>query len=144
MGADAALDVEATTPEARREIVRGLTAGDGVDVAIEAAGSARAIEEGLTLVRDGGVYVIAGHYTDAGPSTINAHEHINRKHLEIRGCWGSEVGHFLRALRLLERHAARVPWREIGARAYALAELNQALEDAARLRIPKALVRPRG
>jgi L-iditol 2-dehydrogenase len=144
MGADAALDLEATTLDARREIVRGLTAGDGVDVAIEAAGSARAIEEGLTLVRDGGVYVIAGHYTDAGPSTINAHEHINRKHLEIRGCWGSEVGHFLRALRLLERHAARVPWREIGARAYALAELNQALEDAARLRIPKALVRPRG
>jgi L-iditol 2-dehydrogenase len=144
MGADAALDVEATTPEARREIVRGLTAGDGVDVAIEAAGSARAIEEGLTLVRDGGVYVVAGHYTDAGPSTINAHEHINRKHLEIRGCWGSEVGHFLRALRLLERHAARVPWREIGARSYALADVNQALEDAGRLRIPKALVRPRG
>ena len=55
----------------------------------------------------GGRYVIAGHYTDVGPSTINAHQQINRKHLEIRGCWGSEARHFLRALGLLERHAGR-------------------------------------
>ena len=33
---------------------------------IEASGSPRAVEEGLTLVRDGGRYVIAGHYTNAG------------------------------------------------------------------------------
>ena len=97
--------------------MRALTHGEGVDVVIEAAGSARAIEEGLTLVRDGGRYVVAGHYTDAGPSTINAHQHINRKHLEIRGCWGSEAGHFLRALSLLERHAATVPWHAIGSAA---------------------------
>ena len=75
-------------------------------------------------------------------SSINAHQHINRKHLEIRGCWGSEPGHFLRALRLLERHASRVPWREIGGRTYALDELNEALADAEAMRIPKALVDP--
>ena len=58
-------------------------------------------KRGSTLVRDGGRYVIAGHYTDVGDSAINAHQHINRKHLEIRGCWGSEAGHFLRALSVL-------------------------------------------
>ena len=76
-----------------------LTGGLGADVVVEAAGSARAFEEGVRLARNGGAYVIAGHYTNVGDSTINAHEHINRKHLDIRGCWGSEVGHFLRALR---------------------------------------------
>jgi threonine dehydrogenase-like Zn-dependent dehydrogenase len=35
----------------RLEEVRALTHGEGVDVVIEAAGSARAVEEGLTLVR---------------------------------------------------------------------------------------------
>ena len=78
-----------------------------MDIVIEAAGSARAIEEGVVLVRDGGRYAIAGHYPDAVSSTLNAHRDINRKRLEIRGCWGSEVGHFLRAISLLERHAAR-------------------------------------
>ncbi len=144
MGADQVFDLEKTTVEERLEGVRRLTNQDGVDVAIEAAGSPRAIEEGLTLVRDGGRYVVAGHYTDVGPSAINAHQHINRKHLEIRGCWGSEPSHFLRALRLLERHAARIPWRDVGGRTYTLNHLNEALADAEAMRIPKALVAPQG
>jgi D-arabinose 1-dehydrogenase-like Zn-dependent alcohol dehydrogenase len=142
MGADHVVDIQQTTAQRRAEQVRDLTGGLGVDVAIEAAGSAHAVEEALTLVRDGGRYVIAGHYTDAGPSAINAHQHINRKHLEIRGCWGSEVGHFVRALRVLERHHAAIPWRAIGAKTYALADINQALADAEAMRLPKALVQP--
>lgn len=142
MGADVTLDVTATTPAERLERVRALTGGRGVDVGIEASGAASAVEEGPSLIRDGGRYVIAGHYTDAGPSAINAHHHINRKHLEIRGCWGSEAGHFLRAVQLLDRHAAAIPWREIGAKVYALDQLNDALADAASYRIPKALVAP--
>jgi len=143
MGADRVVDITATSDEERREIVLQETGGYGVDVGIEAAGSARAVEEALPLIRDGGRYVIAGHYTDAGPSSINVHQHINRKHLEIRGCWGSEVGHFVRAVRLLERHHATIPWHAIGARSYGLGDLNQALADAEAMRIPKALVRPR-
>jgi threonine dehydrogenase-like Zn-dependent dehydrogenase len=142
MGADRVFDLETTTAPERLEDVRALTHGEGVDVVIEAAGSARAIEEGLTLVRDGGRYVVAGHYTDVGPSSINAHRDINRKHLDIRGCWGSEPGHFLRALSLLEHHASQVPWREVGGRTYSLHSLNEALADAEAMRIPKALVDP--
>jgi L-iditol 2-dehydrogenase len=142
MGADHVVDVQKTAPAERMQIVRDLTGGLGVDAAIEAAGSARAVEEALDLIRDGGRYVIAGHYTDAGPSAINVHQQINRKHLEIRGCWGSEVSHFVRALRVLERHHAAIPWRAIGAKTYALSELNQALADAEAMRLPKALVKP--
>jgi D-arabinose 1-dehydrogenase-like Zn-dependent alcohol dehydrogenase len=142
MGADAVLDLQATDVNERRARVLDLTGGDGVDVVIEAAGSARAVEEGLSLARDGGAYVIAGHYTNAGPSTINVHEQINRKQLDVRGCWGSEPAHFLRALRVLERQGAHLPWRDIGARTYGLRELNDALADAEAMRIPKALVRP--
>ena len=142
MGADRVFDLDSTTAVERLEEVRSLTDGEGVDVIIEAAGSPRAIEEGLTLVRDGGRYVIAGHYTDTGSSSINAHQHINRKHLEIRGCWGSEAGHFLRALRLLDGHVSALPWAEIGGRTYGLNDVNDALADTEALRVTKALVNP--
>jgi D-arabinose 1-dehydrogenase-like Zn-dependent alcohol dehydrogenase len=142
MGADVTLDVTSTTPEARLAEVRALTGGRGVDIGIEASGAPLAVEEAPALIRDGGRYVIAGHYTDAGPSAINAHQQINKKHLEIRGCWGSEAHHFLRAVQLLERHAVRIPWGDVGARVYGLAELNEALADAEAYRIPKALVAP--
>jgi threonine dehydrogenase-like Zn-dependent dehydrogenase len=142
MGADHVYDLHATSAEERLERVRSLTWGEGVDVVVEAAGSARAFEEGVVLARNGGRYIVAGHYTDAGSSEINAHRHINRKHLEIRGCWGSEARHFLEALRLLEQHAATVPWRQIGERSYTLHQLNEALADAEAMRITKALVDP--
>jgi L-iditol 2-dehydrogenase len=144
MGADQVIDLDNTSVTDRLELVRSLTDGEGADIVVEAAGSPRAVEEGLALVRDGGRYVIAGHYTDNGPSSINAHHDINRKHLEIRGCWGSDAGHFLRALRLLERHASAVPWREVGGRTYGLHQLNDALADTEALRVTKALVDPRG
>lgn len=142
MGADHVFDLSTSTIEQRLGDVRGLTHGEGADIVVEAAGSARAIEEGLALVRDGGRYVVAGHYTDAGSSQINAHQQINRKQLDIRGCWGSEPGHFLRALTFLERYAATVPWRAIGERTYPLDRLNEALQDAEAMQITKALVDP--
>ena len=142
MGADAVVDLAATTVEERRAFVLDRTRGLGADVVVEAAGSARAFEEGLHLVRNGGAYVIAGHYTNAGDSAINAHEHINRKHLEIRGCWGSEVVHFVRALGALERYADEVPWHLVGARTFGLSGLNEALSAAETFALPKALVNP--
>lgn len=142
MGADAVFDVAETTPDHRLEGIRAMTWGEGADVVVEAAGSPRAVEEGVTLARDGGRYVIAGHYTDAGLSHLNAHAHINRKHLEIRGCWGSEVRHFLRAIDILAEHASRIPWRNIGSRRYGLDALNDALADAESMRMTKALVDP--
>ncbi len=143
MGADVVLDLDATSPSDRAARVRELTGGRGADIVIEAAGSPRAVEEGFGLVRDGGVYVIAGHYTNTGSSTINAHEQINRKHLDIRGCWGSEVRHFMTALTMLERHAAHVPWERIGATTFGLDELNEALAEAEALKFSKALVKLR-
>jgi L-iditol 2-dehydrogenase len=142
MGADEVIDLDSTSPDERLARVMYLTAGIGADIVIEAAGSPRAFEEGLRLARNGGAYVIAGHYTNTGDSTVNAHEHINRKHLDIRGCWGSEVGHFLRALRVLDEHRDDVPWHEIGAKTYGLTEINEALAVAESLVIPKALVDP--
>lgn len=142
MGADHTIALDGTSADERLQRVTELTGGQGADIVIEAAGSARAFEEGVRMARNGGTYVIAGHYTDAGDSAINAHHHINRKHLDIRGCWGSEVGHFVRALGALERYADDVPWSRIGARTFGLHELNEALAVAGALEVPKALVDP--
>jgi len=142
MGATTVADIRTASVDERRAIVFDATDNRGADVAIEAAGSPRAVEEGLDLIRDAGVYVIAGHYTDAGPSSINVHHQINRKHLDLRGCWGSDVRHFTRALAILESHARVVPWRDIGSHVYPLARAGDALLDAETLRFPKGLIKP--
>lgn len=144
MGADVVLSLDDHRYDDREARVKELTQGRGVDVAIEAAGNPAALEEGFRLLRDGGTYVIAGHYTDVGPATINPHIDINRKHAEVRGQWGTEVGHFARGLALLAKHWQRFPFaRVIGGR-YGLEEAGQALSDVERKAVTKAIIVPSG
>jgi len=141
-GADVALSIAETPAEQRADAVRALTGGRGADVVIECAGRPAAIPEGLALVRDGGTYVVAGHYTDTGEVTINPHRDLNRKHVEVRGQWGTDFHHVVRALRLLARHRARVPIGEIVGGRYALEDAGRALADVEALRVTKALIVP--
>jgi len=142
LGVDTALDLNTTDTAERFEAVHTLTAGRGVDVAIEATGNPAAVSEGLRLLRDGGTYVVAGHYTDAGGVTLNPHVDLNRKHVTLHGQWGTELHHVVRALRLLSKHRSRLPFaRVIGGR-YGLGDADQALTDLEALRVTKAIIEP--
>lgn len=142
MGADVALSVETSLPEHRLEVVHGLTSGRGADVVIEASGNPAAIPEGFALMRDGGTYVVAGHYTDAGPTSINPHRDINRRHADVRGQWGTDFTHVVRALRMLAKHRKRLPFsRVVGAR-YGLGGAMRALADVEGLGVTKAIIDP--
>jgi threonine dehydrogenase-like Zn-dependent dehydrogenase len=109
---------------------------------IEATGKPAAIPEGFELLRDGGTYVIAGHYTDAGPIELNPHLAINRKHAQVRGQWGTEFHHMLRAIRMLAKHHDRLDFAQIIGGRYGLDQAEQALDDVASLRVPKAIISP--
>lgn len=142
LGADVTLSLTEHSPEEREATVRALTEGRGADVVIEAAGSPAAIPEGFRLLRDGGTYVVAGHYTDVGSVTVNFHTDVNRKHADVRGQWGTDFRHLYRALTLLAKHHARLPFaRVIGAR-YGLAQASRALDDVEQLRVTKAVITP--
>src|SRR6476469_4387444 len=112
MGATATLGLD-LQPQARLEAVRGLTGGRGVDVVSEASGSPDAIKQGLDMVRDGGRMIVCGHYTDNGSVEIHPHWQINRKHVTIKGCWGSRYEHFHRAVELTARFGHQKPWERM-------------------------------
>ncbi len=139
MGADLALGLD---DDQRVEAVRDRTLGHGADVVIEASGNPKAVPEGLAMTRDGGRYVVVGHYTDAGTVGINPHTEINRKHVEIRGQWGSDFHHWRRALDLLERRSAEMPFARVIGKRYRLEEAEQALDDIEALRVTKAILVP--
>ncbi len=142
LGADAAIDIGATSEPERRAIVRELTGGRGADVTIEATGVAAAVPEGMRLTREAGRYVVVGQYTDAGTAELNPHLDLNQKHLDVRGCWGSDVGHVYRAVQVLARYHTRFPWADFVSGRYDLARAQAALEDVAAQRVVKALIIP--
>jgi len=142
VGADHVIDVGESTPADRIARVRELTHWRGADVVIEATGNPAAVLEGMQMVRDAGRYVIVGQYTDAGTVTVNPHLDINRKHLEVRGCWGTDFSHVYRGIRVLAKHAQRFGFERFISRMYGLEETNQALADVENLRVIKAVIKP--
>lgn len=139
MGATETLSLDVPPGERAAEI-RARTKGRGVDIVIEAAGAPEAVPQALDLVRDGGRVVVCGQYTDHGSVHINPHSQINRKHVELRGCWGSDFSHFYRAVDLAARLGHRVPWREMAARRYPLAKAGEALSAVERREVVKAVI----
>ena len=142
LGADHTIDIEEHGPDERISVVRELTHGRGADVIIEATGNPSALPEGMRMTRDHGRYVVVGQYTDAGDVEINPHWDINRKHLEIRGCWGSDFSHFYRGIQVLAKHGHRFPYEGFISKIYRLEEMDQALADVEALKVVKAVVQP--
>ncbi|MDQ2798927.1 MAG: zinc-binding dehydrogenase [Armatimonadota bacterium] len=141
MGADALIPLDADDADTVAA-VRRATGGRGADVVIEASGSPQAVPQGCQLARDGGRYVVVGQYTDNGSAEINPHLDINRKHLEIRGCWGVDLSHIWRAMEALARFGDRFPWTALISRRYGLDEAGDALAAVESRQVVKALIVP--
>jgi len=141
MGATDVLGLD-VPPEERAAHVMQLTGGHGVDVVIEAAGAPEAVSQAFDLVRDGGRIVVCGHYTDNGDVRIHPHWQINRKHVELRGCWGCDFSHFDRAVRVAAKFGDRVPWKEMVGGRFGLSRAGEALAAIASQTMTKAIIDP--
>lgn len=139
MGATSTIDISKPR-ETRLDEARALTRGRGFDVVIEASGHPDAVSEALDIVRDGGRVVVCGHYTDNGSVEIHPHWQINRKHVELRGCWGSRYEHFHRAVEIAARFGDSKPWSAMAGQSYALSDVPSALEAVANRSAVKAVV----
>jgi threonine dehydrogenase-like Zn-dependent dehydrogenase len=142
IGADVTINIEDLSPQERAARVLEITQGRGADITIEASGNPKAVNEGFAMTRDAGRYVIVGQYTDVGDIRMNPHLDINKKHLEVRGCWGADFSHLWRGVQVLAKHGERFQWERFISRRYGLAEANQALDDVEHYRTVKALIDP--
>lgn len=142
-GVNEVFNIETSTEEERLKSIQELTNNTGADVVIEASGNPKAVSEGFNIVRDGGTYIIVGHYTDNGSVKINPHIDINKKHVTVKGCWGLTFSIKYRALKMLDLHHDHFPWEETISAFYGLEKANQALNDVASMSVVKAVISPK-
>ncbi len=142
MGAEYILNFADHTPSTRSDWVLRYTDGRGADVTIECTGAPVAVTDAMRFTRDAGRVVVVGQYTDHGETSFNPHQDLNRKHLEVRGCWGSDYSHFHRAIEMLRVPRAAALWSSLKLERYTLSQVNEALADVASGKTIKALVVP--
>ena len=141
-GADHTISLEeAPDPQARLAAVRRLTGGYGADAVLECVGMPAAVVEGMELCRDGGKYLVLGHYCDGGPVLLNPHV-ITRKQLQVIGSWSSEPRHMKMAIEFLQRHADVFPFHAMVTHRFPLEQANEALATTARWQSAKSVIVP--
>lgn len=141
-GADQTIDI-AGVPDAterQRQVIERL-GGFGADLVIECVGLPDVVPEGLEYCRDGGTYVVLGHYGNAGTVPLNPHV-ITRKQLHLVGSWGYEPRHVAQALEFLARTSERFPFRDTITHRFPLAEANDALAATREWRSGKTAIEP--
>ena len=142
VGAAAVLDFTQHTTDERYEWVLGHTAGRGADVTIEATGTPSAVVDAMHYTRDAGRVAVLGQYTDHGDVFFNPHSDLNRKHLDVRGVWGSDYSHFHRAVELLRDPARAQAWSSLTLTRFGLAQADHAIDLVAAGTVIKALIDP--
>jgi threonine dehydrogenase-like Zn-dependent dehydrogenase len=141
-GADHTIDIdEFNDSVSRLDQVRKLTGGHGADSVIECVGSPWVVPEGFEMCRDGGKYLVLGHYGNAGAAPINPHV-VTRKQLTVFGSWASEPRHMAMALKFLSNQATRFPFEQLVSHRFPLDEVNEALQTTAAWSSGKCVIVP--
>jgi threonine dehydrogenase-like Zn-dependent dehydrogenase len=140
-GADHTIDIdEVKDSTARIEEVMRLTGG-GADAVVECVGIPTTVAEGLEMCRDGGKYLVLGHYGDAGATPLNPHV-ITRKQLTVYGSWASEPRHMAAAIRFLKKQGDRYPFERLISHRFPLEQAFEALQTTARWSSSKSVIVP--
>lgn len=84
LGADEVLVLEEEGPQAVTERLQQENGGLGVDLCFEASGAPAAVPQGMEVLRNRGVYLIPGQYSNSGGITIQP-QMITFKALQILG-----------------------------------------------------------
>ena len=89
VGADQTVNVKASPPEAVSEVIRQLTAGEGVDAALEMSGDPAALHQAFRAVKNGGRVTLFGIPT--GPITCDLANEIIFKGIRVHGITGRRL-----------------------------------------------------
>jgi L-iditol 2-dehydrogenase len=117
---------EIPDPTERKEIILSLTGGKGPDTVVEATGVPAAFREGLDMVRRGGRYLVIGQTSMEAEIPI-APGLIMQKHLQIIGNASATIGHYYKALQLIQNRRDKYPFAEIVTNKYKLDQVNEAV-----------------
>jgi len=107
----------------------GLGGFAGIDVAVEASGNPAAFSQGLAMLRNRGVYLVPGQYSNSGGVSVEP-QIITFKALRIIGSSQYSLGDIRRYLAFLEEHPLLHETIRSLAACYRVEDVNTALEDA--------------
>lgn len=129
LGAAEVLSLDKMDADAITNHVLNLSGGLGADVVFEASGNPKAVVQGMDMLRNRGVYLVPGQYSNSGKVEISPQQ-ITFKALHIIGSSQYSVSDIKIYLGFLQSNPRLHSLILSLAREYPLDKVNEAVEDA--------------
>lgn len=129
LGADRVFSLKADGEAAVTAALQAENGGLGVDLCFEASGAPAAVAQGLDILRNRGVYLIPGQYSESGTVAIQP-QIITFKALQILGSSQYSFADVHDYVAFLEQNPDLSPAIAALGAAYPVAEVNRAFADA--------------
>ncbi|MCG0278374.1 MAG: zinc-binding dehydrogenase [Thermanaeromonas sp.] len=139
-GATIVLNRREVSLEKRCEIILDVTRGRGADVVVEAAGTAEALKEAITLARPGGTVLSIGSSQPAGTFEFDGYRDLVRRNLRLQGVWVSDTRHVFQAMHLILKYPHL--FARLITHRFPLEKANEALKSMRQREAIKAVLLP--
>lgn len=129
LGADGIFNLSRESEKHITSVLQQENGGLGVDLVFEASGAPSAVVQGMDILRNRGVYLIPGQYSNSGGVTVNP-QIITFKALHIIGSSQYSVSDVRKYLHFLEEHKEVHLLIKAMMNRYTIDQVNLAFRDA--------------
>jgi len=137
-GATHLLNIKELNKAERKEKIMEIVSAKGVPLVVEAAGVNGVVEEGIKLVRKGGMYLSAGFAQMAGKEKIDFFKDVVSKNIRIQGVWVSDTKHTRQAIYLILNNIEK--FKNLITHRFRLKEANDAISVMDKKEALKAVI----
>ena len=136
---------ETVTSDDREEIkdnIKKLTNNVGADLVVDCSGVSEGFTIALELIREGGMVLEVGIFSNSHDISINPHSHILEKSARVIGIGGDDISQYYPSIKLLERNIDKLPWKKIISHEFNIDNVHEAMDVAMSENSMKVLLNP--
>ena len=136
---------ETVTSDDREEIkdnIKKLTNNVGADLVVDCSGVSEGFTIALELIREGGMVLEVGIFSNSHDIPINPHSHILEKSARVIGIGGDDISQYYPSIKLLERNIDKLPWKKIISHEFNIDNVHEAMDIAMSDKSMKVLLNP--
>ena len=129
----------------REEIIdniKRLTNNIGADLVVDCTGVSEGFTIALDLIREGGMVLEVGIFSNSHEIPINPHSQILEKSARVIGIGGDDISQYYPSIKILERNIEKLPWEKIISHNFQIEEVHKAMDIAMSDKSMKVLLNP--
>ena len=125
-----------------KDHIKNITDNVGVDLVVDCSGVAEGFGIALELIREGGMVIEVGIFSNSHEIPINPHTHILEQSARVMGVGGDEISQYYPSVKLLERTIDKLPWEKIISHEYKIENVHEAMDVAMSENSMKVILSP--